>query len=151
MIVPKLIICPINKVVELLSTGKADCVLSLLSKKEQNLFYKETRESLAEVLNESGKYLKEVTDYEFRLGNNFEGIEKYIDEGNWKIVTMSDYLGQADTTDMPNQDNISEAINFATEKIDEGKQLIPISLFFNNGKISLYVIELLLLHIINFF
>ena len=113
MIIPKLIICPINKVMEILQSGKANAVLSLLSKAEVDKFY-----------NTTGENLQEVFDYEYKPGNNFYGIEKYVKNGDWKIVTMEDNREAIDTPDAPDADNVGEAISFAIKKINEGKHLI---------------------------
>jgi len=113
MIIPKLIICPINKVMEILQSGRANAVLSLLTKAEVAKFY-----------NTTGENLQEVFDYEYKPGNNFYGIEKYVKKGDWKIVTMEDNREAIDTLDAPNSKNVGEAISFAIKKINEGKHLI---------------------------
>lgn len=113
MQLPELIICPINKVVDILKSGSANSVLSLLSSDEERLFYSKYKESVNEML-----------DYEFVPGNAFEGIENYVKEGDWKIVTMNDYIGGGDTKDIPDDTSVKEAIAFGKSKIDAGKKLI---------------------------
>ena len=110
MLVPKIIICPINKVMDYVKSGEANAVLSLLNQSEIRLF--------------SGKILSEVLDYEFKPGNNFEGIYDYIPEEDWKIVEIGDSADNKNVQNAPNEQNVSEAINFGTSEIDKGKKLL---------------------------
>jgi predicted protein tyrosine phosphatase len=95
---------------EFVSSGDVSAVLSLLSSSEIKTFYK--------------KDVNEVVDYEFKPGNNFNGIEQHIKDGDWKIVNMSDYLGGSVKEDIPTPHSVGEAIAFGMKKIDEGKRLL---------------------------
>lgn len=109
MLKPVLYICPINKVMEYVSSGKANAVLTLLSEEELKAFY-------------GKEVIDEAFDYEYIPGNNFEGIEKYIKKEDWKIIKMND-VG-SDETNPPTETTVKEGIDFGVNEINKGKKLL---------------------------
>lgn len=104
-------ICPVNKVMEYVESGKIDAVLTILSQTELNALHGvELTENVA-------------FDFEYKPGNNFEGIEKYIKKEDWKIFKIHDYLG-GNLSEKPIESVVKDAISFGINKLDEGKRLL---------------------------
>src|ERR1035437_4189921 len=94
-------IAPVNRVMDLVKNGEVDAVLTILSKIEFNNLSK------TDILKESENI--PIFDYQYKPGNNFEGIEEYIKSEDWKIVTFEDYEGGETPIELPTERAIAEA------------------------------------------
>ena len=112
-----LIIAPVNRVMEIVKDGKANAVLTVLSKYELDELYNKKP-----ALRESDNL--PVFDYRYVSGNNFEAIEEYIKPEDWKIVQFEDYEGGKSPVELPTEQAILEGVKFGIQKLDEGKKLL---------------------------
>lgn len=100
-------VSPVNRVLEIVKTGQANAVLTLLSTVEMDSF------------NESSN----IYDYSFEEGNPLKDVHNYVKPEDWKIVSFEDYDG-GDVIDIPTEAKVKEAIQFGIKKLDEGKKLL---------------------------
>jgi len=109
-------IAPVNRVVEIIKSGEANALLTVLSKVEFNTFY--NKEVFKEEVNIP------VFDYNYNESTSFENIAEYIKPEDWQIITFEDYEGGSNPVELPTEQEISKGIAFGVKKLDEGKKLL---------------------------